>query len=253
MEIKERTVRAAGEDPRLRCAVERLQEAGYTEASEAAVTLCPPPWDEERLAREAERLPPGGLLVTGRRFPSVWAAAERRGGSALCLAEDDGYRRINGMATAEGVFAEAARLSPRMLAGEVTAVLGYGFCGRAVALLFRAAGCRVPVYTRPASRARAVREGFAPLELGALKNCSLVINTVPEPDFLALFLPRFAPGTLFLQVASGAIPGEEALTAAGVRCVSLPGLPGKYAPETEGMTIAALVLRAAGDPFRRAK
>ena len=253
MEITARTVRAAGEDPRLRCALERLKKAGFTEAEEAAVILCPPPWDEARLREEAGRLPAGGMLVTGRPFPAVRDEAQKRGGAVLCLAEEEKYRRINALATAEGTFAAAVRLLPRMLAGEVTPVLGYGFCGRAIALLFRAAGCRVPVFSHPGSLARAVREGFVPLESGALTGCSLVINTVPEPDFLDLFLPHFAPGTLFLQVASGPVPEEEKLAAAGVRCVPLPGLPGKVAPESEGRAIADLVLQAAGDPFRRAK
>ncbi len=240
-----KTVRTPGADPRMLLVADYLKEDGFVLEPEgegcADLALCPPGWREEALLREAARVKPGGLLAVGRTWPETAAFCRERGVRVVALLEDEAYRRVNARATAEGVLGEAIRLLPRTLAGESVLILGYGFCGREAAYLFDAVGCRVLVWSHPQSLIRARREGFESVSTALLPGVSIVVNTVPAPDFLPDFLPRFTPGCLFLQVASGEAQEREAMERRGISCHALPGLPGKIAPETEARAVLGLI------------
>lgn len=247
-----KTVWTPGDDPRMILAAIALCRKGFErfqEASEGGADriLCPPGWGEEKLLPIAERLAPGGVLAVGRETPALLDACRARGGALLPLLSDPDYLAANALATAEGTLAEAIRLLPRTLRGEVALVLGYGACGREIARLFAAAGCRVCVWSHPGSLARANADGFPTGDPASPPDAALVINTVPRPDFLPRLAAKLAPETLFLQVASGPVPEDKALAAQGVRCVALPGLPGRFSPESEARAVLSALARRQAD------
>lgn len=248
-QLEEKTVKTIltpGQDPRMILAAKALFREGYAPASDGAadLVLCPPGWKEDKLADAAGQVLPGGILTAGSVTPSLAARCAARGIRAIGLLEDPAYRAANALATGEGTLADAIRLFPRVLAGERVLVLGYGACGSEIARLFAAAGCRVSVWSHPASLDRAARAGFPPAKAAELPQMALTVNTVPDPDFMPVLIGGLSPGSRFFQVASGPVPGEQALIDRGVVCYALPGLPGKYAPESEAKTILA-VLRPA--------
>ena len=238
-----KTVTCPGNDPRMALTAEYLKEDGFIllPEGEADLTLCPPGWGGDDLLREAAKVSPGGVLVAGRIPPETAALCRDRGVRAVALLENESYRLANARATAEGTLGEAIRLLPRVLLGETVLILGYGFCGREAARLFGAVGCRILVWSHPGSLKKALADGFESLSTALLPTVSVAVNTVPAPDFLPDLLPRFAPGCLFLQIASGEPPEREAMERRGISCHALPGLPGKFAPETEARAVLGLV------------
>lgn len=249
-----KTVWTPGEDPRMviaaealcRKGFERVGDPGKAEDGPVDLALCPPGWKEEKLLPVAAKLSPGAVLTVGQDSPALAAFCRERGVILLPLLDDPGYRAANARATAEGTLAEAIRLLPRVLTGERVLILGYGACGSAAAALFSAVGCEVLVWSRPGSLARAKEDGFPGARPGDLPGAALVINTVPHPDFMPVLAGRLSSGTLFLQVASGPVPEEETLAAQGVRGVALPGLPGRFAPESEAAAVLSALSRRWG-------
>lgn len=242
-----KTVLTPGQDPRMIRVAAALAEDGYVPGrtgEKADLLLCPPGWGEGKLLPALAALKPGGAVAAGRETEALSRAVGEKGARLFPLFSDEAYRAVNARATAEGTLAELMRLSPRTLTEERALLLGFGACGSAIARLLAAVSCPVAVWSHPNSLARAAAEGFAPAREETLSDRTVVINTVPAPDFLCRLAARLAPETLFLQVASGAVPEEEALTARGVRCFCLPGLPGRYAPESEAAAILAFLRRS---------
>lgn len=237
-----------GDDPRFDRVANALRQEGYElsrtadSAAGASLVLCPPAWREDLLLPLAKEMARGAVLATFQSGLTLEEACRERGVRLFPLLQEKSYLQENARATAEGTLAEAVRLLPRVLQGETVLICGYGNCGRALAQVFRAIGCRVLIWSHPKSLQKALVDGYESVSTALLPSVSLTVNTVPQPDFLPDFLPRLAPGSFFFQIATGLTgidPG--ALAKRGVSFHALPGLPGKTAPESEAEAILTLI------------
>lgn len=204
---------------------------------------------ENDLRMLANKVLKGSLVVAGKASDQTRALFHQKGIDLFLLLENELYRKQNALATAEGALCEAICRTPRTLAGRACLVLGYGACGSAIARLFRFAGCKVSVYSHENSLLRAEKDGFLPcrdLEKEAA-SFDFVFNTIPHPTLPEAFFSGLAKGCIFFQIASG-LSGlsPDLFDVRGATLVPLPGLPARYAPQTEAETIDFLTT-----PYRK--
>ena len=145
----------------------------------------------------------------------------------------------NAVATAEGTLAEAIKYGSINITGSKVLVVGYGRCGREIALLFREIGAYVTV----ADRSKSKREDAA---FHGMDSCNMfqgedfckfdfVINTVPAPVIGRREIDRLGKDVVIIDIASK--PGGTDF-AYCKECNKLAihslGLPGMYSPKTSG-------------------
>ncbi len=156
----------------------------------------------------------------------------------------------NAVLTAEGAILEALQRTPNSLAYTNAAVLGYGRCGKALAVRLKNLCLQTTVFARnPVQRLEAEMAGIQaePLENLAEKAAQfgLLFNTVPAMVLGKAECSRLSPGTSLLDLASGDI-GEhmdvETIRSANANAALCPGLPGKYFPKAAGHILAQAVL-----------
>lgn len=231
--------------------------AGAAEAS--AVFICPTPFLRgEYLSAKSPgvSIRPeeffeagcGGKTLFGGCIPQRFRERFlQEGGELVDLMQDETVAVRNSLATAEGAVAKAVIHSPRTLRESRCLILGYGRCGSALAALLKGICRETTVCARsPLQRAKASVCADEALDMKnlyhALKYADIVFNTIPSLILNRHMLRHAAPGTLILDLASA--PGGVDLFAAeelGVRALSCPGLPGKYAPETSAQILADAV------------
>ena len=155
----------------------------------------------------------------------------------------------NAVLTAEGAIYEAMKRSPGQLSGISSLVLGYGRCGRVLAQRLKGLNVRVTVAARKeVARVQAVSDGIEAIALTELTKhaggFSLIYNTIPAPVLGKEVIRKLNRRCLILDLASrpGGTDFEEAVKA-GIQAVLLPGIPGKYAPESAGEILADFVKR----------
>ncbi len=154
----------------------------------------------------------------------------------------------NAVATAEGAIAEAICLWPENLAGCPCLVLGYGRCGRILAMRLKQFGAEVSVYARRKEvRVQVKTEGLKALsqeQLGeALKKHPVLFNTIPAGVFTEALVQCLPKEHLLLELASGqGCITRELVQQYGVNKVHCPGLPGKYAPKSSAHILFDVML-----------
>lgn len=160
------------------------------------------------------------------------------------IMEDDAVAVPNASLTAEGTLYSLMKRSKISVKEQYIGIFGWGRCGKACAKLFLALGSRVTVFCRdPKDLTEGRREGFD-LRFysgmaAVLPKVNVLINTVPAPiidESVLVLLPREA---LLFDLAS--VPGGvDAKKAAEMEreIISLPGLPGRYAPVSAGRILA---------------
>lgn len=205
------------------------------------------PWTELAGALNTEQRIFGGV------FPEEMARYLRRKGIRYwdyMLSEEVALK--NAVATAEGAIAEALRLWPENLLNCHCLVLGYGKCGRLLALRLKQFGAQVTVYARRKEiRVQAQTEGMAAVDdknlPSKLSCCPVVFNTIPAPVLRQNHLAAMAKEHLLIELAGGqgCVPGELAETS-GIHYVKCPGLPGKYAPKESARILAEYMIDMAG-------
>ncbi len=154
----------------------------------------------------------------------------------------------NAVATAEGAIAEAIRYWPENLLHCPCLVLGYGKCGRLLALRLKQFGAEVTVYARRKEvRVQAQTEGLDTADDQALENalshCPVIFNTIPAPLLKSWHLTVLPKEHLLLELAGGlGCLSKELAEVSGIRYVSCPGLPGKYAPKESARILADYII-----------
>ncbi len=235
-----------GTDPRYDRLASLVSEQGGTVFRTGRSIDRPAVWifslnaEENTVLTALEHATTGSLVFLGRKSPDLQCFCLDRGLVLLALLEDEIYLERNALATAEGTLAEVIRETDRTLPELCVLVCGYGHCGKALAHLFWLCGCEVWVFSREGSLKRAEEDGFNAYR-GKKKNLSmfdLILNTVPAPIFDNDCLSSLSPGTHFFQVASG-LSGisPQRLEEKGVFFHPLPGLPGRYASQSEAEAI----------------
>lgn len=239
-----------GTDPRYDRLADLISERGGTVFRTKKSLSCPAVWifplsaEEKTILSTLDHAAKGSLVLVGRKSPELELFATNHKMSLLALLEDKTYLEKNALATAEGTLAEVIRETDRTLPEMCVLVCGYGNCGKALSRLFWLCGCEVWVFSREESLKRAEEEGFNAFR-GPKENLSmfdLILNTVPSPIFDDAFLSTLAKGAHFFQVASGlsGIPPQN-LEEKGVFFHPLPGLPGRYASQSEAEAIFAFL------------
>ncbi len=205
-------------------------------------------------------LTPHNTLLAGGIPQSVLSSCEAQSIPVFDFMKAPGVALKNAVATAEGLLAEMILHSPKNLSGSTALVGGYGGCGEAIARRLHALGVSVTILLREGSPhgARAFCEAY-PLwevpvdtssDVASLllpetlqgKDFDHIINTVPSPVF-SDFYERFATRSDYYEIASA--PGgltPKAKEAFASHFHPLPGLPGRYAPQSSAHILLEAIL-----------
>lgn len=210
----------------------------------AEAVLLPALGPDAATVDELAAMRPQVPLLTGR-LPASPIAGLRW----IAYGEAPDFQIANAVPTAEAAIAIATRLARRTAHGAVALVLGYGYCGSALARRLLAYGAQVRVVARrAASREQARTDGCRADTVAALPEAAagadLVWNTIPAPVLGAAALARLAPLAVVVDVASA--PGGTDFAAAetlGIEALLAPGLPGRHYPRTAGEIVARVALR----------
>lgn len=205
-------------------------------------TLFAPESDEKILISELfSDAPRDALLFAGR----TQGFSDER---LTDYGEREDFALYNAVPTAEGALLLAMQNLGRTVNGTRVAVIGFGKVARAAARLFHALGACVTVFARRAeARAEAQTLGYRARDIAALPETAgayaLFLNTVPARLLNLAVLSAMRGDALIMELASApyGVDLEEA-KALGLRVISAGGLPGKYFPETAGITIADTVI-----------
>lgn len=183
-------------------------------------------------------LGPGQSVCGGMVNAETRAVAEGFGVRVLDYGKREELLAANAVATAEGAIGVLLTETDRALWNRRTLVTGWGRVARALAPRLKALGMEVTIAARkPGDRAWAAVWGFRTADTErlaqALRGCEIVVNTVPALLLTASRLAELDSDAVVLDLASA--PGGtdfEAARAFGIRALTAPGLPGKWAPLT---------------------
>ena len=189
---------------------------------------------------------PGQLLCGGKLSDDCCRAALREKLHVADIMGRPDFVAGNAALTAEGAISLLMAESERSLRDSRALVLGFGRIGKPLALSLAALGAQTSV----AARGGADRALAGVLGLNALEYCQLegligdfdfIVNTVPAAVLSEAALCCVSPEAVLLELASPPGGFDRRLAEnIGLRTLSAPGLPGRYAPYS-----AALLIRAA--------
>lgn len=186
---------------------------------------------------------PGQRVCCGLAGPEARAVAEGFGLKLLDYGRREELLAANAVATAEGALGVLLTQTEWALWKRRVLVTGWGRVAKALAPRLRGLGMDVTIAARrPGDRAWAEAWGFAAADTArlaeALRGADIVVNTVPALLLTASRLAELEPDALVLDLASA--PGGtdfEAARAFGIRALTAPGLPGKWAPLTAAQAV----------------
>jgi len=195
-------------------------------------------------------IPAGKLHIFGGKIPQPFRRhCEGLGIPCIDWMELDTVSLPNAVLTAEGAILEALQHTPGGLTYTNAAVLGYGRCGKALAVRLKNLCPQITVFARnPIQRSEAEMMGLPaePLETLPEKAGSygLLFNTIPAAALQQASCLSLSPGTVVLDLASGRLADHmdiNAIRSAGADALLCPGLPGKYFPNAAGHILAQAV------------
>ncbi|WP_352401196.1 dipicolinate synthase subunit DpsA [Anaerotignum sp.] len=144
----------------------------------------------------------------------------------------------NAITTAEGAIAEAITLSKQNINQEVSLILGYGRCAKAIAQRLKGMNAKVIISARRLdARQEALAEGYGVVSLEDLASCTsqaqFIFNTIPTMMLDARLIEIMHPDAVIIDIASA--PGGtdfDACKKKGITAKLSLGLPGRYSPKT---------------------
>ena len=190
-----------------------------------------------------------GKQVFGGRFsPAVKKYADDIGLDCIDYFEGEDFQILNSSLTSEGAIFLAMGELKRSVFGSECAVIGYGKIGKTLAPKLQALGASVTVTARKSyDITLASTFGYKVLKTSELeklgKNVDVIFNTVPYWIFDEKVLSSLSKNTVIIDLSSA--PGGVDVAAAkrlGVKVITAPGLPGKYAPVSAGTIIADVIV-----------
>jgi len=241
-----------GNDPRFECLHRRLESRGFSvyrsifPVTKAAVYLFSFKERETTIMQILEEAPRHSLVLVGKASEPLRSFLNSRQLAFCAILEEKDYLKSNAIATAEGTLAQIIESTPCLLTELKVLICGYGNCGKALAKLVRACGCKVRIFSREESRKQAERDGFSTVSSLNLQGESIdvILNTVEAPLFSNQVAETVSEGTILFQIASGTQGIDAAFLAKrGILFKPLPALPGRYAPETEAAGMERILLR----------
>jgi len=196
------------------------------------------PLSQERLRTEEviASLWQGQRLFGGRLGDALCLSALRQGLSVEDLTRRADFAALNAAVTAEGAIGELMANTDKTLWRSRVLVCGWGRIAKLLTLRLLGLGAAVCVAARRTDArvtARAIGAescDFSELE-GVIGGFDFIVNTVPARVLDDALLCAAAEDALLLELASA--PGGFEKTLAeniGLRVLTAPGLPGRYAP-----------------------
>ncbi|MCH1984110.1 dipicolinate synthase [Ruminococcus sp. OA3] len=186
----------------------------------------------------------GGLITE-----EVKEHCKKQGICCCDYMKDEALSIFNAVPTAEGAILDAMKNHPAALHGSGCLILGYGRCAKVLAEKLKGLSAEVTVCCRnEQQRAAAQASGFLaePLERlpKIIQGKTFVFNTVPGLVLEEESLVRTDADVLIIDIASGK-GGVDFECARKLRrkTMLVPGLPGRYAPQTSGEGFAAYINR----------
>ena len=160
--------------------------------------------------------------------------------------ENDYFKTLNAIPSAEGAIMLAMQNSQRTLWGSRAAVVGYGCIGTVLCSRLSALGAHVTLYARgETALAKARRDGVQAMHISLLPTakCDTLFNTVPAPVIDRAVLLSFSRPPFIIDLASR--PGGVDFAAAdelGIKYIHALSLPAKCAPVTAGEILKDTVI-----------
>ena len=254
-----------GDDPRQKFLAKALAEQGLSVSllsaeqpknisalSLAHVVIFPLPLSslpEERLRDFLSFCKKDAVLFAGKVSPQSQALAESFGFHLLDYAAGESMAALNAVPTAEGAVQIALNQTDFTLWESHCMVLGFGHCGKTLALLLKGFGAHVTIAARnPGSLSFARTLGFETIPLcqmeSVLPQQDILFNTIPAPVLRRQELSLLSPSCLVIDLAS--LPGGTDFSAAEnfhLKAIHALALPGKTAPATAGKILRDTILQ----------
>lgn len=157
--------------------------------------------------------------------------------------ESENLQMKNALPSAEGALMISMENTERVISGMNVLVSGYGRIGKYLADILRKLGADVSVAAR---RDEIICEitmsGYNSIKItdeksmkNAINTCDVIFNTVPSVIFTERILNGVKHAPIYVEIASS--PGGISVQHArenGIRILSAPSLPGRYAPASAG-------------------
>ncbi len=203
------------------------------------------------------RYAPENAMVFGGKIKA--GVFEAYGIEFYDYAEREDFASLNAVPTAEGAIEAAMKLLPVTIFSSKILVTGFGKCAKILSLTLRAMGARVWVSARGRhDLALAEAMGIESVHLEKmytmLSEFDVIFNTVPHTIFGKKELSEIREGTPLIDIASA--PGgvqRESVREYGIKYSFLPGIPGKYSPETAAEIILKTIVNIIGESGKDAK
>ena len=190
----------------------------------------------------------GQTLFAGMISPKIKSFCQQNKISYYDFMEDDAVAIANGIATAEGAIMEAISKSSGNLHGSNCLLLGFGRCGKTLALKLKGLDTKVTVAARnPSDLALANALGLNSIPLNSLKETigfyDYIFNSIPTCILDSCLLSRLSKEVVIIDIASapGGLDYEKA-NELGLNANLCLGIPGKIAPKASAKILADVVL-----------
>ncbi len=163
--------------------------------------------------------------------------------------EDDCIAIANGIATAEGAIMEAIMKSSGNLHGSKCLVLGFGRCGKTLAVKLKGLDAKVTIAARnEVDLSLASALGFHSIPLNKLKDWigsySYIFNSIPALVLDSFLLSKLSKETVIIDIASapGGLDYQKAKEL-GLNASLCLGIPGKVSPKASAQILADTVFQ----------
>lgn len=194
------------------------------------------------------RLDKNTKILAGKLDPEFVAQCQHEQIELLYYTDRNDFKIANAVPTAEGAMKLYIDISKQTIAGMRMLVLGFGHCGKALAIRLKAMGADVTVFARSAddrifgkSLGLDMRDYKQLPKLVRQRTC--IFNTIPYrilDEKILTFMPK---SSIIIDLAS--LPGGtdfalcEKLQLTSVHALSLPG---RFFPKTAGQILADTIV-----------
>ncbi len=190
---------------------------------------------------------PKQKIIGGQISYQVSVALSEKRINYFDLMSYDSFTYANSYLTAEGLLSDIIKSTPFSLASSNILVLGYGFCGSAIAKMLKLLGANVTIYNRNKYyKQKAKTDGFINLNTleanDELNNYNIIINTIPSIIMHESHINKLNKDCYIFEVASK--PGGfdmESVKKRDLSYLNSPGIPGKLSPQSAAKIICDII------------
>lgn len=196
-----------------------------------------------------KQIPTGSIIFFNGMSTSIQEHLEAKNCILYNLANAPDFCDENAHLTAEALLSEVIRYTPFSLQNTAILLLGYGQCGSAIGTLFSSLGTRIYVLERDFQKQMlAEQNGLLALSSSEKKTLlphfDLIINTIPETVLTKDDLELLPGNCHIFDIASSPFGFSSDITAEyALPYFRLPGLPGRFSPQTAGIALGKTIER----------